>query len=127
MGGMQRRVSFLCLVLNGESPGLVRELGSVREQKLCQISEQGRYEKGFLMKYCTLGHDGVSGKTKRVRMLPCGSRSRGCTHINASCTSMVWIQQRDSQGWELPPRALLHAQKGRTLKINSRRERSFEH
>lgn len=83
---MQRRVSFLCLVLNEESPGLVRELGSIREHKSRQISEQGRYEKGFLMKYCTLHkqtHDGVSGKAKRVRMLVCGSRSRGCTHINA--------------------------------------------
>lgn len=45
------------------------------------------------MKYCTLGHDGVSGKAKRVRMLLCGSTSHGCTHINAQSTSMVRIQQ----------------------------------
>lgn len=82
MEGIQRRVSFLCLVLDEEKPGLVRELCSGREQKSWQISEQGSYEKGFLVKYCTLGHDGVSGKAKRGRLLLCGNTSCGCTHVN---------------------------------------------
>lgn len=53
--GMQGRESSMCLVLNEESPGLVRELSSIREQKSCRISEQGRYGEGFSHEISHLG------------------------------------------------------------------------